>query len=156
MRRLLVTVSVTVSVTVLLITGCDEVGLDSLGSGLMGPILEVAPEGEIAFGGTAFDGGSSSKVLELLSTGDEDLFVLDVYFDDETSYAFKMNDDLPLPLKLPPGKVFPVDLFFEPDSIGSHNGWVVVTVKAEDGTRDLSRRVLGQGCDPEYAEGDCS
>ena len=142
--------------TVVLLAGCDEVGLDTLGSDLVGPILEVVPEGDIAFGGASYNGGSASETLDLYSTGDEDLVIMDVYFDDETPLAFSIRADLPLPLKLPPGETFPVDLLFEPDQVGSYNGWVMITVEAKDGTRELSRRLLGQGCDPQYADGECS
>lgn len=143
-------------IAVLLLTGCDDVGLDTLGAELVGPVLEVVPEGDIAFGGAAFNGGSATTSLELHSTGDEDLVVLDVTFDEETPLAFSIRADLPLPLKLPPGELFPVEIFFEPDEIGAYNGWVTVTVEGQDGTREVNRRLIGQGCDPQYAAGDCS
>ena len=110
---------------VLLLAGCDEVGLDTLGADLVGPVLEVEPAGDIAFGGTAFDGGSTAKTLELMSTGDESLLVLDVYFDEETPLAFDFADEVALPAMVPPGKSLPVDLLFAPDAIGSYNGWVL-------------------------------
>ena len=141
----------------MMLTGCDDVGLDPHAAALIGPILEVAPAGDIAFGGASFEGGSSTQMLSLLSTGDKDLVVLDVYYDEETPLAFSMDNDLPLPLKLPPGEEFPVMLRFTPEEIGSFNGWVLVVVEAADGSeRELSRRVIGQGCDPDYAEGECS
>ena len=70
--------------------------------------------------------------------------------------AFSIRADLPLPMKLPPGESFPVELIFEPDQVGAYNGWVMITVEAKDGTRELSRRLIGQGCDPQYAAGDCN
>ena len=140
----------------LLLAGCDEVGLDTLGSDLIGPVLEVVPEGDIAFGGAAYNGGSATETLDLHSAGDEDLIIIDVYFDEETPLAFGIRADLPLPIKLPPGEMFPVELIFEPEEVGAYNGWVMITVDAEDGTRELSRRLMGQGCDPQYAAGDCS
>ncbi len=140
----------------LLLAGCDEVGLDTLGKELVGPVLEVEPAGDIAFGGAAFGGAGTTATLTLLSVGDEDLHILDVAYDEDTPDAFGISDDLPLPLLLPPGREFPIELYFAPEAVGSYNGWIVVTVVSEDGSRELTRRVLGQGCDPEYAEGDCS
>ena len=139
-----------------LLAGCDDVGLDTLGADLVGPVLEVVPEGDIAFGGAAYNGGSAAETLALHSAGDEDLIIIDVYFDDETPLAFSIRADLPLLIKLPPGEMFPVELLFEPEEVGAYNGWVMVTVEAKDGTRELSRRLMGQGCDPQYAAGDCN
>lgn len=143
-------------IAVLLLVGCDDVGLDTLSVDLVGPVLEVVPEGDIAFGGAAFNGGSATASLDLHSTGDEDLVIMGVDFDDETPLAFSIRADLPLPMKLPPGESFPVELVFEPDQVGAYNGWVMITVEAKDGTRELSRRLIGQGCDPQYAAGDCN
>ncbi|MFT5679353.1 MAG: hypothetical protein ACI8RZ_000257 [Myxococcota bacterium] len=139
-----------------LLTGCDEVGLDPLLAGQLGPILEVEPAGDITFGGTAITGSGGTETLLLLSTGDEDLVILGIKFDEDTPPAFEMNGDLPLPLSLPPGKEFPISLHFMPEELGGHSGWVVVTVEGDGEIRDLTRRLVGQGCDPEYAEGDCT
>ncbi|MDG1483668.1 MAG: hypothetical protein P8R54_29020 [Myxococcota bacterium] len=139
-----------------LLTGCDEVGLDSLGSALIGPVLEVEPVGDLTFGGTSLTGSGSTETLTLYSSGDEELVLLSIDFHEDTPLAFSLPSGIPVPGMLQPGDSLPINISFQPDELGGYNGWVVVMVEGEDGSLELSRRIVGQGCDPEYATGDCS
>ena len=139
-----------------LLTGCDEVGLDSLGSALIGPVLEVEPVGDLTFGGTSLTGNGSTETLTLYSSGDEELVLLSLDFHADTPLAFSLPSGIPVPGILPPGDSLPLNISFQPEELGGYNGWVDVMVEGEDGPLELSRRIVGQGCDPEYATGDCS
>ena len=142
-------------VMIALLPGCGDMGLNTLVLDEGEAVLQVDPEGDIAFGGVAYSSGEGSEIMLLRSVGGAALVVLDVYLQEGTPQAFAVGDALPLPLILESGEDFPVEITFSPDAMGAYNGWVEVVVDSDTGEKFVTRRILGQGCDPETAAGTC-
>jgi len=138
--------------------GCGTVGLQPFDTGGVGTAaLGMEPSGDLRFGRVS--PAISKSVLEellLYSAGDTTLAIVDVYLDESTSGAFSMRNDLPLPLRLEPGREFPVELRFAPFAVGSYAGELVVLV--DDGTPEGEQvriDISGQGCEDPEETGNC-
>ena len=135
-------------------TACGNVGLDALNSDTgalsAGAVLEIVPTGEIYFGEHSPDSPSAFQDITLKSTGDSQIAIIDVYLDDMTSQAFQFaSDDLPLPLRLQPGKDFPVTVSFSPYAVGQFTGTFVVELDEGGDPAEHTRPLRGDGCPPD-------
>jgi hypothetical protein len=126
-----------------LLLGCSDSGLDPIGAEVtFDSVLEVTPSGDIAFGEIPL-GATAARTVTLHADGDTPLTIRRLHFGGETDDAF--DADFPeMPMGIPPGGVREVELWFQPEDIGTFRGELLVF----DGGRELSRRVLGFACDP--------
>ncbi len=139
--------------------GCGTVGLESFDSGGGGsPLLGIDPTGDLSFGrvSPSIEKSALEEVL-LYSAGEATLAIVDVYLDESSSGAYSMRSDLPLPLRLEPGREFPVEVRFSPYAVGSFSGELVVLF--DNGTEEgesVRVPVVGSGCDDPDETGVCS
>jgi hypothetical protein len=138
--------------------GCGDMGLAQFDSGALGqPALGVDPEGDIRFGRVSPSIPKSAlEEVVLYSAGDSTLAIVDVYLDESSSGAYALRDDLPLPLRLEPGREFPVELRFAPYAQGNFAGELVVLF--DDGTAEgesVRIPVHGEGCSDPDETGSC-
>lgn len=139
---------------VIVLAACSNLGLDAFsvdtGSGTEGSVLEIVPTGEVDFGSMSPDSPSAFQDITLKSTGDQQVAIIDVYLDEMTSQAFQLtSDDLPLPIRLQPGKDFPVTVSFSPYAVGQFTGTFVVETDDGGDLLEQTRPLLGDGCPPE-------
>jgi hypothetical protein len=139
--------------------GCADMGLSRFDSGVAGiPELGVAPEGDLQFGRVSPSIPKSAlQELTLYSAGDATLAIVDVYLDDSSSGAYSVRSDLPLPLRLEPGREFPLEVRFVPFAVGTFAAELVVLF--DDGTAEgESYRIpiKGEGCQDAEQTGTCS
>jgi hypothetical protein len=129
--------------TFLILVGCGGVGLDQLAADALGPLVATDPDGDIQFGDHVPDARSMSHEVSVLSTGDESVYVADVWVETNTEGVFYVPNELPFPQLLDPGAEIPVTIRFAPTAVGTFHGALVIEV--EDGTI-LERMLVGQGC----------
>jgi len=139
-----------------ILIGCGSIGLETTYDPSLSSGLEIEPMGTISFGNYDFGGDGGVETMTLFSVGDKDLAIIDIWFGDRTDDEFDFNsDDLPLPLMLAPGENFPLNIAFMPDSVGNYDGEVWVLVDGPSGGQEVSRRLKGQGCDPQSGSSSC-
>ena len=130
-----------------LITGCGSVGLDVMDTGGMASTLAVDPAGQIDFGSHSTDATKSIRKDVVLSVhGDQPIAVVDVYIDDTSDPSFWMSPNIPVPIRLQPDSVFPIEIRFQPDDQGPQRGELVILI--DDGTVEgayLRRPIVGEG-----------
>jgi hypothetical protein len=136
------------------VAGCGSMGLEYSGD-LLGPVLTLDPAGDLYFPDTSPEAESAVLTLTLGSAGDEAVSLVDVYVDENSSVAFWLRDDLPVPLRLEPGDSFQVDVHFSPYAVGQFSGTLVID-QDNQGTRALIERGLsGAGCVDDNLDGAC-
>ena len=130
-------------------SACEDVGLAEYNYETDGALLSIDPLGDVEFARTDPEETGAYEEVLLWAAGDEVVPIIDVFLEDYSSSAFDIRGDLPLPLLLEPGAEFPVEVTFEPYAVGQFTGAIVVQVDVEGEVVELSRRLVGQGCDPE-------
>jgi len=138
--------------------GCGDIGLVRFDSGGIGlSELGVDPEGDLRFGRVSPSISKSAlEQLVLYSAGDNTLAIVDVYLDESTSGAYSVRDDLPLPIRLEPGREFPVEIRFSPFAVGTFAGELVVLY--DNGTAEgesVRVPIRGEGCQDPDETGGC-
>lgn len=146
------------TLTLALSTACGGVGLTRFDSGQSDSMkLGVDPEGEIRFGQVS--AALNKSVVEevvLYSAGSTTLTIIDVYLDESSSSAYSIGGSLPLPVRLEPGRDFPLQLRFRPDEAGSHSAGLVILIEDGSETGESTRiEVVGQGCEDPSGSGSC-
>jgi hypothetical protein len=119
---------------------------------VIGPMVELDREGEVLFEWTPY-GSTSWTDIELRSTGDSPVFVVELSLDGIQADHFTLPDELPVPLRLAPQESFPFQVGFQPAAIGQFTAdlWIVTG----DDTPDLTLRLVGNGCEDWDDDGAC-
>lgn len=120
-------------------TGGPDTAVDLAGDG---PALDITPT-SLDFGEVERD-GSKALVVVLVSTGDTDALVRDVEL--LSGDAFRLEQDEPAPVLLPPGEVAHLRVFFEPTASGDHDGRLFIDSDGLSGAYTMGMR--GVGVDP--------
>lgn len=132
---------------------CGEVGLvedvDAIGEAL----VTVEPQGQIRFDRASPEGRSQSEEVLIVSSGDADVYISDVWVESSTASVFYTENDLPFPKYLDPGEEIPVTIRFAPVAAGTFNGTLVVESGLEGAL--LERALVGEGCSDPDRDGDC-
>jgi hypothetical protein len=140
---------VTIFSLLLTLLGC---GLETYNQdSAVGPRFELLPEGELAFERVPA-GKASTATLTILSTGDERMVIDAVLLSGPQADRFVLPPDLPLPIGLPPGSDFPINISFQPSAQGQFSALVEVTPLSGP---VLSRRIVGQACDDQGGSDIC-
>lgn len=122
------------------------------GDVVVGPMVELDRDGEVLFDWTPY-GDQSWTAMEVRSTGDSPAFIIDLTLDGIQMEHFTLPTDLPLPMRLPPQETFPFQVGFQPGAIGEFTA--ELTVVTGDDTPDLSRTLIGNGCEDWDDDGAC-
>ena len=129
------------------ITGCGSVGLDVMDTGSATSTLAVDPAGQIDFGSHSTDAAKSFRKDVVLSVdGAQPIAVVDIYIDETSDPSFWMSPNIPVPIRLKPDSVFPIEIRFQPDDEGTQRGELVILI--DDGTVEgayLRRPIVGEG-----------
>ncbi|MFZ5480413.1 MAG: hypothetical protein ACOZNI_26860 [Myxococcota bacterium] len=136
-----------------LLIGCGGVGLDQYAVDALGPLVGTDPDGEVSFGDHVPDARSQATEVSVLSIGDEDAYVADVWVESNTDGVFFVPNDLPFPQMMEPGAEVPVTIRFAPTAVGTFHGVLVIEI-GEEGTI-LERMLVGQGCRDTDDDGAC-
>lgn len=128
-----------------LFLACGHYGLETVAEHLSGPRLATEPAGSVAFGRQEASGRTYSEELYLLSAGDEEVYVADLWVESDEAGVFDVGD-LPFPRSLDVGAEMPVNILFTPDDDTRYEGSVFIEV-GWDG-KVIERTLSGTGCSP--------
>ena len=138
--------------SLLLLVGCGDFGLADGVTADGGPLVSVAPEGQILFEPVSPSGRPQFQEVTIGAAGDVAVYIAAVWVESEDG-AFSTLDELPFPKLLDPGEGIPIDLRFKPAAAGAFQGLLIVET-GTDGTL-LERALLGEGCVDSEADGQC-
>ncbi len=136
-----------------LLVGCGEFGLAETVVSDGGPLVAVAPGGQIRFDAASPSGRSQAQEVTIGSDGDAAAYVAAVWVESENGDIFYTNDELPFPKLMEPGEAIPITVRFMPTAPGTFHGTLIVE-SGVDGAL-LERQLLGEGCDDEDGNGRC-
>ena len=131
----------------MLCAGCVD-GLEPLNTSIEST-LEVDPEGDISFGRIPA-GAEAGRQLTLHAIGGSPLSIDEVYLSDAAQGAFSM-EAMTAPFGVMANESVVVELFFQPDEVGSFSGHVYIS----EGGRERSRRLIGHACAPSNNSDGC-
>lgn len=117
----------------------------------IGPRFELMPEGELIFEQVPAD-KATTATLTVLSTGDERVEIDSVVLSGPGADLFVLPAELPLPMGLPPGVEFPINISFQPTVQGQFSALVEVTPRSGP---TLSRRIVAQACPSQNGNNSC-
>jgi hypothetical protein len=100
------------TLTAALLPGCGSYGLTEAGlEGELGARLSIFPAAEVQFPVTPA-GGITWSDITLISSGDEPVWIEEIWLEGEGADEFYLPDELPVPAELLPGAEMPLTLRF--------------------------------------------
>lgn len=137
------------ALVLLTVLGC---GLESYNEdSAIGPRFELMPEGELVFEQVPAD-KATTATLTVLSSGDQRVEIETVVLSGPGADRFALPEELPVPIGLPPGLDFPINISFQPTTQGQFSALVEVTPRTGP---PLSRRLVAQACPSQNGNNSC-